>query len=120
MTMSMMGAPSLKYFKAMRFRGFGEKRELRLSRANVQAAERAIRGFRHGHARVFQQGAGFEPHERRHLQLVGCEQSWNSKQMQGWASQGRRAAFLLMSGGGAGLVGYKDSYTFRRTSSSAQ
>jgi hypothetical protein len=28
MTMSMMGAPSLKYLKAMRFQGFGEKREL--------------------------------------------------------------------------------------------
>jgi len=73
--MSMLGAPSLKYFKAMRFQGFGEKRALRLSRANVQAAERAIRGFCHGHAHVFQQGAGFERHERRHLQVVGCEQS---------------------------------------------
>jgi hypothetical protein len=73
MTMSMMGAPSLKYFKAMRFQGFGEKRELRLSRANVQTAEPAIRGFCHRHAHVFQQGAGFERHERRHLQLVGGE-----------------------------------------------
>jgi hypothetical protein len=67
-----------------------------LSRANVQAAERAIRGFCHGHAHVFQQGAGFEGHERRHLQLVGCEQSWNSRQRKGWATQGRRVAFLLM------------------------
>jgi hypothetical protein len=64
MTMSMTGAPSLKYFKPMRFQGFGEKRELRLSCANVQAAERAIRGFCHGHAQVFQQGTGFERHER--------------------------------------------------------
>jgi hypothetical protein len=39
----------------------------------LQAAERAIRGFCHGHAHVFQQGAGFERHERRHLQLVGGE-----------------------------------------------
>src|SRR6266853_1307469 len=120
MTMSMMGAPSPKYFKAMRFRGFGEKRELRLSCANVQEAERAIRGFCHGHAHVFQQGAGFEPHERRHLQLVGCEQSWNSRQMKSWATQSRRVAFLLMLGGGGGLLGYQDSYTLLRTSSSAQ
>jgi hypothetical protein len=49
----------------MRFQGFGEKRELGPSRANVQAAEHAIRGFCHGHAHVFQQGAGFERHERR-------------------------------------------------------
>src|SRR6266853_4047661 len=95
MTMSMMGAPSPKYFKAMRFRGFGEKRELLLSCANVQEAERAIRGFCHGHAHVFQQGTGFAPHERRHLQLVGCEQSWNSRQMKSWATQSRRGSLFI-------------------------